>query len=84
MNAGSTNEILRIMIAKHGGPRPPKGTSESELRSRLRGAMEAQLDATDPVAAYDAAEREAWKGLFDANQRTDHDAPRSARFPSTS
>jgi hypothetical protein len=58
-----STEILRILIQKAGGPTPPKGTSEDELRSRLRGAMEAKLEGDDPVAEYDRRERDAWKGV---------------------
>jgi hypothetical protein len=65
-----STELLRLAIAKAGGPTPPKGTSEDELRQRYRGALEVKLEAEEPLAGFDQRERDAWKGVPECQPAT--------------
>lgn len=58
-----TNEGLYLLIVCAGGKRPPAGTSEATLRQLYRDATEKRMEAEDPVAAYDKAERIALKAV---------------------
>ena len=60
---GSTEHLYCLIVAA-GGKRPAAaGMSEDDLRELLRDTIEVKLEADDPVAAYDKAEREAWKAV---------------------